>query len=82
LHIVADADLLTVDDMIALEDGKVRGIRDVLARLAVDDQNKSLPFEDAKALVGRLSLRQLREHGESLGRALRDSAVTPRSGGA
>lgn len=77
LRILVDMDVLTVDDLITLEDAKIRGLRDVLARLAVDDNDRPLPFEDAKALVGKLTVRQLNAQAEALGKMMREKAAPP-----
>ena len=82
LRILADPDILTVADMISLEAGSFIGIRDVFARLAVDAKDQPLPFEEAKVLVDKLTLRQLRTQAESLSTRIRDVAVPPVKGSA
>lgn len=77
LRIHVAEDRLTIDDMIALEEGKMRGIREVFAKLAVDEAGASLPLDEARILVGQMTLKQMKEQAESLGRSLKGSAVPP-----
>ena len=77
LRIHVTEDRLTVDDVIAVEDGKMRGIREVFAKLAVDESGASLPLDEARILVGQLTLKQMKEQAEGLARSLKGSAVPP-----
>jgi hypothetical protein len=79
LRIQVDIDRVTVDDLIGIEDGKIRAVRDMLARLAVDEQGQPLPLDEAKRLVGSLSLRQLKQQSDAMMRALKDGAIPPAS---
>ena len=57
MKIEIDTDKLTLNDLIALEDGKMSGIKSVLVKFAVDDNGEPLP--DASDLVGELTLPEL-----------------------
>jgi hypothetical protein len=81
-----DTDLLTLDDMIALESGfNARTMRDVFARFVVDEKGKSPPEAEARAAVGKLTLKELKDVAQQFSEAMKDmqaSAVPPPSGGA
>jgi len=81
-----DPNLLTLDDMIALESGfNARTMRDVFASFVVDEKGKSPPEAEARAAVGKLTLKELKDVAQQFSEAMKDmqaSAVPPPSGGA
>ena len=80
LKIAVSDDRLTIGDLIALEEGKMAGIRDVFARLAVDDKGEYLGLDEGRALVSHMTLRQLKEQAAALAEAVK-GAVPPTSAG-
>jgi hypothetical protein len=63
IRFAIDVERLTLDDLITLESGSpaLSFVRDLLARFMVDGTGKPLPEEQARAVLGRLNLRQLQE---------------------
>lgn len=86
LTLKVDPDLLTLDDMIALETGfNAKTMRDVFARFITDGAGNYLPEAEARAAVGRLTLKELKGVSQQFADAMKDvqaSAVPPPSGGA
>ena len=86
-------DTMLVDDAIALEEiapeiasgnnRKLKTLRDVMARMAVDGDGHRLMHGEAAKRIGQLTLREFKELGEELvkffkkAKAERDRAVPP-----
>lgn len=90
LNLKIDTDRLTVDDLILIEDAgerapKVRELRDLVARFVVDAAGAFLSDAEARAVVGQLSVRQLKEAlgqlNASIGQ-MQESTVPKASGNA
>ncbi len=86
IRLKLDADRLTLDDLIAIEDAgqmKARQLRDLLARFVTNDAGEYLALEDARREVGRLTLAELQaaiaQLGESI-RTLSERAIPPEIG--
>ena len=67
-----DADRLTLNDLIALEDENQspRFMRDFLARFVIDDKGAYLDEGEAQQAVGNLTLAELMETVEQFGEAV------------
>lgn len=82
----ADAERLTLDDLIVIEDAgqmKARQLKQLLSRFVVDEQGQAIPVEQAAQQIGQLTLAELRAAMEGLGASLRvaqDVAVPPETG--
>ncbi len=82
----ADAERLTLDDLIVIEDAgtmKARQLKQLLSRFVVDAQGQAVPAEQAATQIGRLSLAELRAAMEQFGATLKgvqDAAVPPEIG--
>lgn len=74
--------LLTVDDVIGIEDGNVRTMKRVLAHFAVNEDGTRIDYDVAFKLVGKLTIRQLKETAQALiGKAEDDLVPKESSGG-
>ena len=83
LRFKIDPELLLLDEYIAIESGTILGVmvRDILARFVVDETDNYLAEDEARKLVGRRSVKELRQAVEVLTESLRDLAVPPATGG-
>ncbi len=92
LEIRADAgraqELLTVDEMLLVIEGseqqtfeprQLRTLVEMVAKFVWGGEDY-LPFEEARAQVGKLNLRQLTEAARALFTTVEDSAVPPANG--
>ncbi len=75
-------DMVTVDEMIGLEDGKLRAIRDVLAKFVIGDDGKYLEVEEARKVVGQMTIAQLRDSAGEFTRLAENAAIPPENGAA
>ena len=71
---------LTVDTLIFIEDHEadrsVRVMRDLLAMLAMDVDGNALNLEQAKALIGKMTLAQLNATMDQLGGAIKGAEAS------
>jgi len=71
---------LTVDTLIFIEDHEadrsVRVVRDLLAMLAVDVDGEPMDPEQAKAVIGEMTLSQLNATMDQLGSAIKGSEAS------
>ena len=71
---------LTVDTLIFIEDHEadrsVRVMRDLLAMLAIDVDGNALNLEQAKALIGKMTLAQLNATMDELGSAIKGAEAS------
>ena len=83
LRIKFDLDLLTLDDLIAIESGNIKAVavRDIMARFVVDEAGVALPEDEARRQVGKCSLKELRQVMDTLTETVRSLAVPPATGG-
>lgn len=85
MKIVIDPERITLDDLIALEEGetmKLRRMRSILAKCAFDDNGS--PITDAESVLGQLSISELKKAFAAFRQALTDyqaDAVSPTTGG-
>lgn len=55
--------VVSVDDYIALEEGKIKGIRNVVANFVVGPTGQYLPHDQGMKMLGALTLEQLGKLG-------------------
>jgi hypothetical protein len=84
IHLKVDLERLTLDDVIALEEGQLKTsqMRDLLARFVVDSGGNYLPEAEAQKQLGRLNVAQVKQVAEAFAEQLReqqDTAVPPAS---
>ncbi len=72
---------LTVDEFIALQEGNMRIIKNVLSRFVVDENGQYLPEDQAKPLVGKLTLEQLQGVVSTFTGNVTDTLVPPVNSG-
>lgn len=73
-------DLVTVNEVIEMQEGSLKAIRNVLARFVVSDETGDwLPEPEGLELVGGMSIRQLEEAGKSFLQTAENTAVPPGS---
>lgn len=69
------AEGLILGDLIAAQEGDLRAMRDTLAHFAVNGTGEYMESEDAKALIGALTLGEMRTYSGQLQGSLREEAV-------
>lgn len=86
IRLKVDDNRLTVDDLIALDEGTVskpRVMRDLMARFLVDEAGEYLPDDAARKAIGALTVTQLKKVIEQFTEnvnALKIDAVNPTPG--
>jgi hypothetical protein len=70
LKLVLDAERMTFDDMIEIQEGKLRRLKEIIAKFAVDESGKPLDRDAAAAAAGGLSLIELRQVMEEMNRQM------------
>ena len=75
-------ELVTVDEFIAVEEGKIKAIRDVLGRFVIGSDGQYMEPEAGVEIIGKLTINQLKETAEEFSRKARDAAVPPANGAA
>lgn len=66
---------VTVDDYIAMSEGDVRTIKKVLSMFVAGEDGQYLPMDEAEKLIGKLSIKQMLDLGQSLGSDAEDTIV-------
>lgn len=85
MKIIIDPERITLDDLIALEEGenmKLRRMRSIMAKCAFDDNGAPIP--DAESVLGQLTIAELKKAFAAFRQALTDyqsDAVSPTTGG-
>lgn len=69
------AKTVSVDDFIALEEGKIKGIRNVVSWFISDGTGGYLPREKALAILGKLTIEQLVQLGKDFTAAAEGAAA-------
>ena len=65
---------VTVDDWIAAEEGKIKGVRNVVSYFVIGEDGKYLPHEKALKELGKMSLNQLGQLGNDFIKAAEEAA--------
>lgn len=69
-------DLISVDQLLGLQEGDLKSMRDVLGQFVWDSETNSwLPPEAGIPLVGKLSIRQMIDLSKDLDRRMREAIV-------
>lgn len=83
IKIKVDSDRLstsiTVDEYIAAEEGKIKGMKAVLSRFVINNNGTYVPVEKAKRMLGKLTLSELAELGDQFTQAAEDVAAGPKA---
>lgn len=80
LRFKLDPERLTLDQLIGMQDGEYKAMRDVLAMSLVDNRGEFLTEDEAKKIIGGLKLSQVLETANEFIKQVRDTAVNPTSG--
>ena len=73
-------DLVTVDEFIAVMEGDIKSIRDVLGRFVVNVDGGYLDPEEGKRTIGKLSINQLKEAAINFTQKANEAAVPNENG--
>jgi len=76
------SELVTVDELIGLEEGKIKTMRDVLAKFVVGENGNFLEEEEGRKAIGRMTIAQLKESSLQFARMAEGAAVPPENGAA
>jgi hypothetical protein len=79
LRLKVDIDAMTFDDMIDISEGNMRRAKEIVAKFAVDENDKPLDREQALATVGALPLSQVKATFDEFNRMVTEDmkAVLP-----
>lgn len=77
LNVEKIAQELTFEELILLEEGRAKGTREVLARYLADENGKALTVEEGRAILNKLTLREVVELNGRFNRALKEAAINP-----
>jgi hypothetical protein len=80
LRFKLDPERLTLDQLIGMQDGEYKAMRDVLALSLIDERGEFLKDDEAKKTIGGLKLSQVLEAASEFVRQVRDAAVNPTNG--
>jgi len=69
-------ELVTVDEYIALEEGKVRGVKDVVSNFLVDENGNYVPKSKAEKIIGSLKLGEITNISNQFIEAAKEAAGT------
>ncbi len=69
---------LTMDEYIDMEEGRVKAVRDMMARFVVDADGSYLPIEQAKKIVGKIPMdEEINERMADFQRKIQAALVPP-----
>ena len=69
-------ELVSVDEYIALEEGKVKGVRDVVSNFLVDGSGNYIPKNKAEKIIGSLKLGEITNISNQFIEAAKEAAGT------
>jgi len=70
---------ITVEEYIAAEEGKIRGLVAVLSRFVVDAKGGYIPVDEAKEMLNKLTLAELADLGNEFTQAAEEAAAGPKA---
>ncbi len=70
---------LTIDDLIDLQDGKAKAVRDILSKFAVDDAGNKIEVAEARKQIGKMKLSEIETISKQFGDALANATANPTS---
>ena len=79
LFLKVDLDRLTLDDMIALDEGNAspRFLREFLSHCMIDEKGSFLPSEEAMAQAGQLSMSDVKRAVEQFSKEVDTESINP-----
>ena len=83
IHIDQDrlGDLVTVDEYLGMRDNDERIIISVLSRFVIDENGQYIAEKDARKLIGKMTLNQMREAAGSFFDGAKDAVLPPSNWG-
>src|SRR4030067_210752 len=75
------SELVTVDELIGLEEGKIKTMRDVLAKFVVGENGNFLEEEEGRKAIRQMTIAQLKESSLQFMRMAEGAGVPPENGG-
>jgi hypothetical protein len=76
-----DPERITLDQIIGMQDGDLRAMRDTLAACLVNGNGEYMEEEAARREIGSLKLSQVQKAATEFVEQVRDTAVNPQSDG-
>lgn len=70
---------LTIDDLIALQEGQARAVRDILSKFAFNDNGKKIEVDEARKIIGKMKLSEIEGITAQFSAALKDATANPTS---
>ena len=77
LKFVVDAGRITLDELINMQSGDLRAMRDVLAHCLVDETGEYVEYEEAKRSIGQIKLSEVKSTAAQFVEQLNADAVNP-----
>lgn len=74
-------EVVTVDEFVGIYSGNFATIVAVTAKMVVDENGNYLSEADGLKEIGRVKMRELKKFARDLKKAIRDTLVSPTSGG-
>lgn len=68
---------LTIDDLVELQEGKAKAVRDILSKFAVDDAGNKIEVSEARKQIGKMKLSELEAISKKFGDALAFATANP-----
>jgi hypothetical protein len=72
-----DTDRIELDLFLDMMDGNQRALVQVMATCMVDEKGEYIPPDEARKVLGHLSIKQFRRVSDEFGNALRDYVIPP-----
>lgn len=76
-----DPDRITLGQLIGMQDGDLKAMRDTLAASLVNGDGAYTEYGEAQRVINALKLSQVQEAAQEFVRQVRDTAVPPQSAG-
>ena len=78
IHLKIDPNVLTLDDLIAFEESgtTIRGLREMLMRFATNGDGQPLPEGEARKLIGKMTVKEVRQTVERFTEAVKELQAT------
>jgi len=77
LKFVVDADRITLEELINMQSGDLRAMRDVLAHCLMGENGEYIEYEVAKRTIGQIKLSEVKATAAQFVEQLNSDAVNP-----
>jgi len=77
LKFVVDADRITLEELINMQSGDLRAMRDVLAHCLMGEDGEYIDYEQAKRTIGQIKLSEVKATAAQFVEQLNSDAVNP-----